>query len=193
MANQLGNLKLSDHDKLQLATKIEGHPDNVAPAIYGNLVIASSVEDQVSAVVAPFPECAFLAYIPNYELRTRDSRGVLPRKLSYKEAVAASSIANVAIAALLTGDMVKAGQVIEGDLFHERYRQDLVREFATIKKVAKRNGAYATYLSGAGPTVMVLADPDKMPKIKAELEKQPFKGKLHDLQVDTEGVRVEAK
>lgn len=193
LANQLGNLKLSDHDKLQLATKIEGHPDNVAPAIYGNLVIASSVEDQVSAVVAPFPECAFLAYIPNYELRTRDSRGVLPKKLSYKEAVAASSIANVAIAALLTGDMIKAGQAIENDLFHERYRQELVREFATIKKVAKRNGAYATYLSGAGPTVMVLADPDKMPKIKAELEKQPFKGKLHELQVDTQGVRVEAK
>ena len=193
LANQLGNLKLSDHEKLQLATKIEGHPDNVAPAIYGNLVIASSVEGQVSAVVAPFPECAFLAYIPNYELRTRDSRGVLPKKLSYKEAVAASSIANVAIAALLTGDMVKAGQAIESDLFHERYRQELVREFATIKKVAKRNGAYATYLSGAGPTVMVLADPDKMPKIKAELEKQPFKGKLHDLQVDTQGVRVEAR
>ena len=193
LANQLGNLKLSKHEKLQLATKIEGHPDNVAPAIYGNLVIASSVEGQVSAVVAPFPECAFLAYIPNYELRTRDSRGVLPKKLSYKEAVAASSIANVAIAALLTGDMVKAGQAIESDLFHERYRQELVREFATIKKVAKRNGAYATYLSGAGPTVMVLADPDKMPRIKAELEKQPFKGKLHELQVDTEGVRVEAK
>ena len=193
LANQLGNLKLSKHEKLQLATKIEGHPDNVAPAIYGNLVIASSVEGQVSAVVAPFPECAFLAYIPNYELRTRDSRGVLPKKLSYKEAVAASSIANVAIAALLTGDMVKAGQVIESDLFHERYRQELVREFATIKKVAKRNGAYATYLSGAGPTVMVLAEPDKMPKIKAELGKQPFKGKLHDLKVDTQGVRVEEK
>jgi len=193
LANQLGNLKLSKHEKLQLATKIEGHPDNVAPAIYGNLVIASSVEGQVSAVVAPFPECAFLAYIPNYELRTRDSRGVLPKKLSYKEAVAASSIANVAIAALLTGDMVKAGQAIESDLFHERYRQELVREFATIKKVAKRNGAYAPYLSGAGPTVMVLADPDKMPKIKAELEKQPFKGKLHELQVDTQGVRVETK
>ena len=193
LANQLGNLKLSKHEKLQLATKIEGHPDNVAPAIYGNLVIASSVEGQVSAVVAPFPECAFLAYIPNYELRTRDSRGVLPKKLSYKEAVAASSIANVAIAALLTGDMVKAGQAIESDLFHERYRQELVREFATIKKVAKRNGAYATYLSGAGPTVMVLAESDKMPKIKAELGKQPFKGKLHDLQVDTQGVRVEEK
>jgi len=112
--------------------------------------------------------------------------------LSYKEAVAASSIANVAVAALLAGDMVTAGQAIEGDLFHERYRQSLVREFATIKQVAKENGAYATYLSGAGPTVMVLASHDKMPAIKAELEKQPFKGKLHDLKVDTQGVRVEA-
>ena len=72
------------------------------------------------------------------KLRTRDSRGVLPKKLSYKEAVAASSIANVAIAALLTGDMVKAGQAIESDLFHERYRQELVREFATIKKLPRR-------------------------------------------------------
>ena len=183
LANQLGKLNLSDHDKLQLATKIEGHPDNVAPAIYGNLVIASSVEGQVSAIVADFPECDFLAYIPNYELRTRDSRGVLPKKLSYKEAVAA----------LLAGDMVTAGQAIEGDLFHERYRQSLVREFATIKQVAKENGAYATYLSGAGPTVMVLASHDKMPAIKAELQKQSFKGKLHDLKVDTKGVRVEAK
>ena len=70
---------------MQLATEMEGHPDNVAPAIYGNLVVASSVDGQVSAIVADFPECDFLAYIPNYELRTRDSRGVLPKKLSYKE------------------------------------------------------------------------------------------------------------
>ncbi len=83
LANQLGNLNLSNHDKLQLATKIEGHPDNVAPAIYGNLVIASSVEGHVSAIVADFPECEFLAYIPNYELRTKDSRGVLPKELSF--------------------------------------------------------------------------------------------------------------
>ena len=59
LANQLGQLNLSDHEKLQLATKIEGHPDNVAPAIYGNLVIASSVDGQVSAIVADFPECDF--------------------------------------------------------------------------------------------------------------------------------------
>ena len=78
-------------------------------------------------------------------------------------------------------------------LFHELYRQRLVREFATIKQVDKENGAYATYLSGAGPTVMILASHDKMPAIKVELQKQSFKGKLHDLKVDTQGVRVEAK
>ena len=59
LANQLGKLNLSNHDKLQLATKIEGHPDNVAPAIYGNLVIASSVEGHVSAIVADFPSVIF--------------------------------------------------------------------------------------------------------------------------------------
>lgn len=191
LANQLAQLSLSNQEKLRLATKIEGHPDNVAPAIYGNLVIASSVNDEVSAVVSPFPECQLLAYIPNYELRTRESRGVLPKGMSYKEAVAASSIANLAVASLLKGDLVTAGRAIESDLFHERFRQGLVREFATIKKVAKESGAYATYLSGAGPTVMVLASKDVMKAVRENLEQQPFKGKWHPLEVDTRGVRVE--
>ena len=193
LANQLAKLQLSDAEKLRIATEIEGHPDNVAPAIFGNMVIASYIGEDVQYVTADFPSCDLVAFVPSYQLKTSDSRNVLPKEWSYKEAVAASSIANVAVAALLAGDMVTAGQAIEGDLFHERYRQDLVREFATIKQVAKENGAYATYLSGAGPTVMVLASHDKMPAIKAELEKQPFKGKLHDLKVDTQGVRVEAK
>ena len=191
LANQLGNLKLTDHDKLQLATKIEGHPDNVAPAIYGNLVIASLVEGQVSAVVAPFPECAFLAYIPNYELRTRDSRGVLPKKLSYKEAVAASSVANVAIAALLKGDLLTAGRSIESDHFHERYRQSLVKEFPQVKEVAHAHGAYATYLSGAGPTIMNLLASEHTVAFVAALEELGLDGQIFQLKIDTFGVRVE--
>ncbi len=95
----MGELNLFQTMKLQLATKIEGHPDNVAPAIYGVISLLRSVEGQVSAIVADFPESVIFYYIPNYELRTRDSRSVLPKKLSYKEAVAASSIANVAVAA----------------------------------------------------------------------------------------------
>lgn len=191
LANQLANLQLSNAEKLNFATKIEGHPDNVAPAIYGNLTISSYLNEKVSTVVTEFPEVSFIAYVPNYELRTKDSRGVLPKGLSYREAVAASSVANVAIAALMKGDMVTAGRAIESDRFHEHFRQGLIKEFPKIKMLAKKNGAYATYLSGAGPTVMVLAPKDQSNMIKEKIEEQQFKGQVFDLQVDCRGVRVE--
>ena len=191
LANQLANLQLSNTEKLNLATKIEGHPDNVAPAIYGNLTISSHVNGEVSTVVTKFPEVSLIAYIPNYELRTKDSRGVLPKELSYQEAVAASSIANVAIAALMKGDMVAAGQAIESDRFHEHFRQGLIKEFPKIKMMAKENGAYATYLSGAGPTVMILVPKERSNTLKEKIEEQQFKGQVFELQVDCKGVRVE--
>lgn len=191
LANQLVNLQLSNTEKLNLATKIEGHPDNVAPAIYGNLTISSYVNGEVSTVVTKFPEVSLIAYIPNYELRTKDSRGVLPKELSYQEAVAASSIANVTIAALMKGDMVVAGQAIESDRFHEHFRQGLIKEFPKIKMMAKENGAYATYLSGAGPTVMILVPKERSNTLKEKIEEQQFKGQVFELQVDCKGVRVE--
>lgn len=191
LANQLVNLQLSNTEKLNLATKIEGHPDNVAPAIYGNLTISSYVNGEVSTVVTKFPEVSLIAYIPNYELHTKDSRGVLPKELSYQEAVAASSIANVAIAALMKGDMVVAGQAIESDRFHEHFRQGLIKEFPKIKMMAKENGAYATYLSGAGPTVMILVPKERSNTLKEKIEEQQFKGQVFELQVDCKGVRVE--
>ena len=191
LANLLANLQLSNTEKLNLATKIEGHPDNVAPAIYGNLTISSYVNGEVSTVVTKFPEVSLIAYIPNYELRTKDSRGVLPKELSYQEAVAASSIANVAIAALMKGDMVAAGQAIESDRFHEHFRQGLIKEFPKIKMMAKENGAYATYLSGAGPTVMILVPKERSNTLKEKIEERQFKGQVFELQIDCQGVRVE--
>ncbi|KXT80502.1 Homoserine kinase [Streptococcus sp. DD11] len=191
LANQLGQLNLSNYEKLKIATKIEGHPDNVAPAIYGNLVISSAFKNKVSAVVSKFPEAGFIAYVPNYELRTADSRRVLPNRLSYKEAVAASSIANVAVAALLKGDMRTAGRAIESDRFHEKYRQPLIKEFSDIKFLARKQGSYATYISGAGPTVMVLAPKHKTEKIYRLLKEQKLNGQVYQLQVDSRGVRVE--
>jgi len=191
LSNQLGNLELTADQKLDIATEIEGHPDNVAPAIFGNLVISSYVDGHVNSIVADFPETAFVAFIPNYELKTSDSRGVLPSEMSYKEAVAASSIANVAIAALLTGDLEKAGKAIQGDLFHERFRQKLVKEFAAIKEVANQHGAYATYLSGAGPTVMVLINQEKEADLVKSLEDMNLDGQVCPLRVDTKGVVIE--
>ncbi|KXU04004.1 Homoserine kinase [Streptococcus gallolyticus] len=191
LANQLAHLQLSADEKLVIATKIEGHPDNVAPAIFGNLVISSYVDEKVNSAVAAFPEASFVAFIPNYELKTSDSRNVLPNEFSYKEAVAASSIANVAIAALLTGDLEKAGKAIEADLFHERFRQKLVKEFAPIKEAAHEVGAYATYLSGAGPTIMTLAPKAKEAELVERLEALALDGEVVALYVDTKGVFVE--
>lgn len=188
LANKLANLNLSDEDKLKFATEIEGHPDNVAPAILGDLVIASTVADETTAIEAEFPNATFIAFIPSYELLTSDSRGVLPDELPYKEAVAASSIANVAIAALMEGDLNKAGKMIESDLFHEKYRRSLVKEFEAIRQIGHDSGAYATYLSGAGPTVMMIAPETVEKEIVSRIESLDLDGKVLSLKVDKEGV-----
>ena len=191
LANQLANLQLSDAEKLRIATEIEGHPDNVAPAIFGNMVIASYIGEDVQYVTADFPTCDLVAFVPSYQLKTSDSRNVLPKEWSYKEAVAASSVANVAIAALLKGDLLTAGRSIESDHFHERYRQSLVKEFPQVKEVAHAHGAYATYLSGAGPTIMNLLAPEHTAAFVAALEKLGLDGQIFQLKIDTFGVRVE--
>ncbi|MBS4897651.1 MAG: homoserine kinase [Streptococcus sp.] len=191
LANQLGKLSLSDEDKLEIATKIEGHPDNVAPAIFGNLVVASYVDQQTNHLVLPFPECALVAFVPNYELKTSDSRNVLPSEWTYKEAVAASSIANVAIAALAKGDLRVAGKAIEADRFHESYRQQLVKEFPQVKEVAHQHDAYATYLSGAGPTIMTLLPVEHSEAFAKDLESKGLNGQVFSLKIDTTGVKVE--
>lgn len=191
LANQLADLQLSDDEKLRIATKIEGHPDNVAPAIFGNLVIASYIGEDVQYVTADFPTCDLVAFVPSYQLKTSDSRNVLPTEWSYKEAVAASSVANVAIAALLKGDLLTAGRSIELDHFHERYRQSLVKEFPQVKEVAHQHDAYATYLSGAGPTIMNLLAPEHTASFVAALAALGLDGQIFQLKIDTFGVRVE--
>lgn len=191
LANQLANLQLSDAEKLRIATEIEGHPDNVAPAIFGNMVVASYIGEDVQYVTADFPSCDLVAFVPSYQLKTSDSRNVLPTEWSYKEAVAASSVANVAIAALLKGDLLTAGRSIESDHFHERYRQSLVKEFPQVKEVAHQHDAYATYLSGAGPTIMNLLAPEHTAAFVAALEKLGLEGQIFQLKIDTFGVRVE--
>ena len=191
LANQLGKLSLSDEDKLEIATKIEGHPDNVAPAIFGNLVVASYVDQQTNHLVLPFPECALVAFVPNYELKTSDSRNVLPSEWTYKEAVAASAIANVAIAALAKGDLRVAGKAIEADRFHERYRQQLVAEFPQVKEVAHQHDAYATYLSGAGPTIMTILPVEHSEAFAKDLESKDLNGQVFSLKIDTTGVKIE--
>lgn len=191
LANFLGNLNLSNDEKLQIATKIEGHPDNVAPAIFGNLVVANTTENRTTAVKSDFPACELLAFVPNYELKTSDSRQVLPSNLDYKTAVAASSIANVVVASLLIGDLQTAGKMMEEDLFHEKYRSDLVKEFVTLRHIGHENEAFVTYLSGAGPTVMMMLPEGKFDQVKTRILQENLDGEILKLSVDKIGSRLE--
>ncbi|MBJ8325386.1 homoserine kinase [Streptococcus pacificus] len=190
LANQLGEMKLSLDEKLRLASLFEGHPDNVAPAIFGNLVVASDNDYFSGYTVSPFPSCRLLAFIPNYELKTSDSRNSLPETLEYTQAVAASAIANVAVSALVKGDLVTAGKAMSSDLFHEPYRQKLVPEFQKIKELAKQFGAYTTYLSGAGPTIMTILDDKNAKKMKEAVDDLRLNGEAIILDVDTKGLQV---
>ncbi|MBJ8349547.1 homoserine kinase [Streptococcus zalophi] len=190
LANQLGAMSLSSEEKLRLATLFEGHPDNVAPAIFGNLVVASANDYFSGHTVSSFPPCRLLAFIPNYELKTSDSRNSLPETFKYSQAVAASAIANVAVSALMKGDLVTAGKAMSSDLFHEPYRQKLVPEFEKIKEVAKHYSAYTTYLSGAGPTIMTILDDKNAKRMKQAVDDLGLNGEAVILDVDTKGLQV---
>lgn len=190
LANRLGNLNLTQQDKLQLATEIEGHPDNVAPAICGDFVVASYVDDQVHYVKHHFPMCDVIAYVPDEQLLTAESRSVLPELIAHNEAVKASSIANVMIAAILNGNLHLAGLMMEEDRWHEAYRNELVPHLAQIRTMGHRVGAYGAFLSGAGPTVLILTPEEKTTQMVHELEQMSLSATINVLSIDQEGIQV---
>ncbi|GAB3797555.1 homoserine kinase [Virgibacillus kimchii] len=155
LANQLCSLHLTAEQKLQAATEIEGHPDNVAPALFGGFIISATTDGRnVHPVRLTALDTDLILYIPKVELKTEAAREVLPKDYAKEEAVSASSISNVMIAALLTGDYGLAGKMMENDLFHEPYRSVLIPNYAEIREEAREQGAYGTVISGAGPSLI---------------------------------------
>lgn len=190
LANQLADLQLTAAKKVEIATLIEGHPDNVAPAILGDFVVATKINQEVFAVKHAFPETGIIAFIPQKELLTSESRIVLPSELSYSEAVKASSIANVMIAAVLEGNLFLAGQMMEQDLWHEIYRKKLIPHLEKIREISQENGAYGTFLSGAGPTVLVLVPKDKLKLLMSLLKEVDNEAKIEAFDIDRFGVQI---
>ncbi|MEG0160238.1 MAG: homoserine kinase, partial [Carnobacterium sp.] len=190
LANQLADLQLTAAKKVEIATLIEGHPDNVAPAILGDFVVATKINQDVFAVKHAFPATGIIAFIPQKELLTSESRTVLPSELSYSEAVKASSIANVMIAAVLEGNLFLAGQMMEQDLWHEIYRKKLIPHLEKIREISQENGAYGTFLSGAGPTVLVLVPKDKLKLLMSLLKEVDNEAKIEAFDIDRVGVQI---
>ena len=200
LANQLGNLNLTPQQKVEWATKLEGHPDNVAPAILGGLVVATYNEEiqEVDYLQKEIHSAIQgIALIPDFELSTKASRQVLPSEFVYSKAVQASSRSNVLVAALWQEDWENVSRIVEKDLFHEPYRETLIPFLTPVRKLAKEKEAIGTYLSGAGPTVMVLSSKDKSTTIVEYLQENlPSELGNYNIQVltvDQLGVRVEKR
>ena len=190
LACVIGGMNLSKEVKLQLACSMEGHSDNVAPAILGGLVIGTYSDGRLEYVKISTPPIGLVAYVPNYRLSTAAMRRILPLEMSHEESVVASSISNVMIASLMNGDFEKAGRMMEKDRFHEKYRIKLLPELEEVREIARKQGAYATYLSGAGSTIMCLTAPEKTDALVTELGKSGD-ALILKLSIEADGVRRE--
>ena len=160
---------LSARQLLELATSIEGHPDNVAPALMGGLVAAACEPNgdalgvaavgvaAVRVTVKSWPQ--FAVWIPDAELSTNKARGVLPASVSRADAIYNLSRAALLVAALSAGDFAALGEALK-DRLHQAQRAPLVPGFDAIVLAAKTAGALGATLSGAGPTILAWIAPD---------------------------------
>ncbi|WP_418526286.1 homoserine kinase [Ligilactobacillus animalis] len=191
LAQVLSAKQFSDQELLEVATELEGHPDNVAPALFGGLTISLMVNERPQTIKATFPEIGLLAYIPDFELETKVSRSVLPERLEYATAVRAGSVGNALVAALLTDDLELVAELIEQDGYHEPYREKLVPHLKILRELGHKVEAKGTYLSGAGPTVMTLIAPEKMASFIKAAREHGLTGEFTQLAVDQKGARSE--
>lgn len=151
---------------LRIATLIEGHPDNAAPALMGGFcasMIHAGADDAASDVpavhvsVSPVSESwTFHALIPSFELSTAQARAALPASVSLHDAVFNISHAVMTALAFARGDAnLLAGSIL--DLLHQPYRKNLIPGYDAAMDACKQGGADAVWLSGAGPTIMSVA------------------------------------
>ncbi|MBL4954505.1 homoserine kinase [Neobacillus sp. YIM B02564] len=184
-------LALTREDKLLLATELEGHPDNVGASIYGGLVVGSYQQNEVDMLSFTNLPFEAVVVIPKETLLTKDSRDVLPKEFSRSEAIAASSTANLLVAALLSENWQLAGKMMERDRFHQPYRRPLIPFYQAVENAAKKNGAFGTALSGAGPTVICFTEKAKGRKLAHSLQQLFSEMSVKLLSIDYFGSLVE--
>lgn len=152
---------LNRMEMLEIATRIEGHPDNVAPCIFGQAVCSFMEEGQPRMMVVPCADYQCLAMIPEYPIVTSEARKVLPASLSYKEAVAQVGHALCFLQALQVGnEMILAKSCV--DHLHEPYRKKLIPDYEKIHEKCQELDL-AMWISGSGSTLLAMSmDPVKL-------------------------------
>lgn len=191
-ANLLHGSPLPPAELLEVTNEIEGHPDNLAPAIYGGLT-ASLVEDGIPRTVRlPLsPTLRWVAAIPNFELSTHIARAVLPKEVAFVDAVYNASHGAVLVGALGRGDRELIAMALR-DRLHQPYREKLIPEYNKVKTAAEQCGAIAFCISGAGPTLLALTDEASFAAQFAEKCKRlEHRWNIMELAVDTEGIVAE--
>lgn len=171
VANYLVGANLDQDEILKLATQIEGHPDNVAPALMGNIVLSTKAPDDqvIYHSIKPFDDLTCVLFIPDYEVSTSMSRAVLPQSISMADAVHTSGHLSLMLAGFMTGNKDLIGQTMV-DRLHEPYRKSLIKNFDDFKASALEVGAFAFSLSGSGSTIIAYCDHDSAPHVKRAFE-----------------------
>ncbi|WP_314729870.1 homoserine kinase [Peptostreptococcus stomatis] len=171
VANYLVGANLNQDEILKLATQIEGHPDNVAPALMGNIVLSTKAPDDqvIYHSIKPFDDLTCVLFIPDYEVSTSMSRAVLPQSISMADAVHTSGHLSLMLAGFMTGNKDLIGQTMV-DRLHEPYRKSLIKNFDDFKASALEVGAFAFSLSGSGSTIIAYCDHDSAPHVKRAFE-----------------------
>jgi homoserine kinase len=180
-----GSLLMDDETVLALAADIEGHPDNVAPALLGGFTVAyAGADGPRAASVAVDPRVQAVAFVPPDPVETSVARGLLPSSVPYADAVA-----NVGRAALLVAAMSRQPELLLAateDRLHQDYRESAMPRTLSLVRELRRDGLPAV-VSGAGPTVLVLTDATQLDDVAARV---PAGWQVLRLPVDRAGARV---
>jgi homoserine kinase len=159
-ANILLNLDLGREAMLALGTEIEGHPDNVAPAVYGGacVVLHRPVGGLLVVPIEIHSALAFVFAIPDFRVETKRARAALPAAIPHATAVQAAARGAALIHGLVTADPDSLSVGLD-DLLHVPYRRSLVTGYDAVTASARAAGAYGATLSGSGPTVVAPTTP----------------------------------
>ncbi|MBQ1516693.1 MAG: homoserine kinase [Clostridia bacterium] len=194
-ANRFLGSPLTKHDLVNLACKIEGHPDNTTPALLGGLVTAAMENGHVYSVSVPVAKnIRFGVFIPPFELKTEVARKALPNEYSRENAVYNLSRSSLMTAALFSGSLENLRVAVQ-DSIHQPYRKKFISGVETVFRMSYELGSYGTYISGAGPSIIAIID-DKLEDTFNRyaihhLESKGIKDwQFHLLTADDEGAKV---
>lgn len=192
-ANVLMGGILTEEDIINEAVKIEGHPDNIVPAVVGGMTISLVNEGTVlySKVNVP-SDLRLFVMIPDYKLSTEDARTVLPKDYSREECVFNVSRAAMLVNSMNNGDYEKLRVSVQ-DKIHQNYRKNLIRDIDEVFAAAKKYGSLAEVISGSGSTLIAMVKGDDMEfceNMKIFLSKLKDNWQVHLLKPDFEGIKV---